>query len=315
MQAQAIGVAAELGIADLLAKAPQTLDELTQETGSDAGALARLLRLLAHLGLIETDAAGAFAVTELGKLLQSEAECSLRDYARLTTAEMVFRTAAQLSGAVQTGKSQYKEMFGTNFYDDLPRMPDLAPRFSGAMKEISFQDAAVMLNSYDFSNFAAVVDVGGGQGHLLAALLDSYRDMSGTLQDVPEVVADAKAILQAHLDSGRCTIEGGDFLHGLPEDGDLYVLKRVLSHCTLGDGQTLLENVRSVIAPHGRLLIADPDPASLYGASFDVLMLVLLGGGLRSDDELRTMLHRAGFALERSYESSPSLRLVEARPV
>ena len=108
---------------------------------------------------------------------------------------------------------------------------------------------------------------------------------------------------------------GGDFLKSVPAGGDLYILKRVLSHCSKEQSRKLLTNIRSVIAPKGRVLVADPDPASLYGASFDVLMLVLLGGGLRTGEQLKELFAATGFAYKRTVETAGELQLIEATPV
>lgn len=313
LQAQAIAVAAELGIADLLKSDAASAAELAAATGTDVTALTRILRLLTQAGVLVHDAAtDRYRCTRVGALLQGDAEGCLRDYARLTNAGLVLQTISRLVDAARSGTSQYLELQGTPFYQDLPNHPELAASFSGAMREISKQDALVMLGALDLSDAKRVVDVGGGQGHLIAALLNAYPDLKAVLFDLPDVVAGADPALQRFIEQGRCRVVGGDFRESVPPGGDLYILKRVLSHCTRDDGLGLLKNVRAAVAADARLIIADPDPAALYGASFDVLMLVLLGGGLHTDEALREMFAGSGFRFERSFETSPGLRLVEA---
>ncbi len=314
IQGQAIGVAAELGIPDLLRDGAKGLPELAKATRTDPAALERMLRLLVQMGVMARGRTGKFACTALGRQLQAQVPSSLRNYARLTNLETVLHVVGRLQHSLGKAESQYMALHGEAFYQALQHLPAEGAIFNGAMQEISEQDIVAMGESCDFSRYRSVVDVGGGQGHLLAALLDDYPRMHGVLQDVPGVVAGAGEILRHHVAGGRCRVIGGDFLQGVPAGGDLYLLKRVLSHCSEKQARRLLVNIRSVIAPRGRLLVADPDPASLYGASFDVLMLVLLGGGLRTRDQLKEMFTATGFAYTRTVGTSGELQLIEASP-
>jgi hypothetical protein len=314
IQGQALGVAAELGIPDLLRDGPIALRELAAATKSDVTALERLLRLLVQMGVVTESSPAEFTCTGLGKFLQADVPSSLRNYARLTNLETVLHVVGRLQQSLHNAESQYMALHGEAFYQALQHLPAEGAIFNGAMQEISEQDIVAMRESHDFSGCRSVVDVGGGQGHLLAALLDDYPDMHGVLLDVPGVVAGAGEILRPYVAGGRCRVIGGDFLQGVPAGGDLYLLKRVLSHCSEAQAHKLLVNIRSVIAPKGSLLVADPDPASLYGASFDVLMLVLLGGGLRTRDQLKEMFTATGFAYTRTVETSGELQLIEASP-
>lgn len=312
VQAQALAVAAELGIPDLLKGGPRRSDELAAATGSCASTLERLLRLLAHMGVVAESGGGQFTCTTLGRLLQAGGEHSLRDYARLTNRGMVLQIVAQLRQSIQSGKSQYEVLHGSSFYAALQDMPGESAIFNGAMREISQQDTLVMLDSYDFSNCKTLVDVGGGQGFLLGSLLDRYPDLRAVLFDLPDVVGGIDKGLAPHISSERCRVVAGNFLQGVPPGADVYLLKRVLSHCSDDEARALLSNIRAVIAPAGRLLVADPGPGTLYGASYDLLMLVLLGGGLRSDEELRALFGAARFNHVRAIETPGELRLVEA---
>ena len=314
IQAQALGVAAELGIPDLLRDGPMGLHDLATATHTDPTALARMLRLLVQMGIVAESRMGKFICTAVGKHLQAESPSSLHNYTRLTNLEMVLHVVARLGRSLHTAESQFTALHGKGFYESLPNLPAEAAIFNGAMQEISEQDITAIRKSYTFSRCRSVVDVGGGQGHLLAALLDDYPALHGVLLDVPAVIAGAGAILHDHVAGGRCRVVSGDFLQAVPAGGDLYLLKRVLSHCSAEQARTLLANIRSVIAPQGRLLVADPDPASLYGASFDVLMLVLLGGGLRTREQLRELFTATGFAYKRTVETAGELQLIEASP-
>ncbi len=315
IQAQALGAVAELGVADLLRDGAKSLDELALATGSNAAALGRILRLLVQAGIFTEDPVNTFTCTALGEQLRSDAVESLRDYTRITNNPMILQVLTQLLPSLKSGNSPFPDLFGAGFYDSLPNNPEQAAVFHGAMREISEQDAVAIRKAYDFTSCQTLVDLGGGQGLLLAVLLDAYPDMKGILLDLPEVVEHPEERLQAHMHSGRCQVIAGDLLQAVPPGGDVYMLKRVLTHFPDDAVRTVLTNVRNATAPDSHLLIADPNPASLYGASFDVLMFLLMDGGLRTHQQLGQLLTDSGFSYQRNLETEGEVHLVEAVPL
>jgi O-methyltransferase len=187
--------------------------------------------------------------------------------------------------------------------------------FDDALTSISQQEARALLEAYDFAAVRTLVDVGGGRGLLLATLLQAYPALRGVLLDGPPVVAGAEAVLQSAGASGRCEIRGGDFLHAVPAGGDLYVLKRILPAFNDAQALTILRHCRDAMAPQGRVLVADPDTSSLYGRFFDIGMLVIFDGRLRTDAELRELFTGAGLTLTRTIGTRSTLRLVEGVPM
>jgi hypothetical protein len=311
VQTHVIRVAAQLRIADLLRDGPKPLAALAESTGTDAVALARVLRALTDLGLVAEYATGQFTCTPMGALLQSDTPDSLRNYALLIGSEWLTRPWPHLLRSLQTGQSAFAQVFGMPLYEYLQRHPEAAAVFNDALTSISQQEALALQEAYDFSTVRTLIDVGGGRGFLLAALLQANPLLHGILLDLPPVVAGAEAVLHPAVASGRCQIHGGDFLRAVPPGGDLYVLKRILPAFDDTQAHTILHHCRDAMAPEGRVLVADPDTSSLYGRFFDIGMLVIFDGRLRTDAELRELFAGAGLTLTRTMSTRSTLRLVE----
>ena len=316
IQGKALSMMAELGIAKLINKNPMSLTELASATGTNPIALERLFCLLEHLGLVSESKENTFVCTELGALLQKDNPESLHHYARLTNSGMVLEMIKDMHVSLETGQSSFKNTHGSSFYEALYQNANIAGLFAGAMQEISGQDIPEILDAYDFSPYKSVVDVGGGQGFLLAAILNKYAEIQGALFELPDVARQAEELLKTYIEDGRGGICEGDFLQGVSAKGDLYILKRVISHYADDDAITLLSNIRENISEGGHLLIIDPDTQSLYGASFNLLMLVAVGGsGVRNMKELDTLFARTGFEFEKNIKLSTELCIVEAKAI
>jgi O-methyltransferase domain len=183
------------------------------------------------------------------------------------------------------------------------------------MSDLSTREGLAVRSAFDFSPYHTIVDVGGGQGGLLATLLQTLPDARGVLFDLPSVVERTQALSQLDAFQERCHLVGGDFLEAVPADGDIYILKRILIDRTDAEAWRLLGNIRAAIGPQGRILVADPESHSLYGKSLDMFMLVMFGSRLRSNAEVRELFAQAGFQFTRVVETCSTLRLLEGVPV
>lgn len=316
VQTQLVRVAAQLRIADHLKDGSRPLVALAEETGIPPLALARVLRALADLGLIREMETDQFICTPEGELLQSDTPDSLRHYAILTGSEWIVQPWPRLLESLQSGTSAFEQVFGLPLYAYIQQHPDAAAVFNDALTSISRQEALVLREVYDFSAVRTVVDVGGGQGLVLATLLETYPSLHGTLLDLPPAVASAQAVLGAFVTSGRCQLQGGDFFRSVPGGGEVYLLKRILPAFNDTQALTLLRNCRKAMPPESRLLIADPDPSSsLYGRLFDIAMLGIFDGRLRTDVELQELFASAGLRVTDTIPTRSTLRLVEGRPL
>jgi hypothetical protein len=186
------------------------------------------------------------------------------------------------------------------------------------MTSASEHEVAAILAAYDFAGMATMVDVGGGQGALLAALLKAYPDMRGILFDRPAVVESAQGFLAAAGVADRCTRVAGDFFHTVPGGGDAYLLKRVLHDWPDAQARAILLQCRRVMATHSRLLLMERVlPAGntpSLGKLADIAMLIQYGGLERTEAGYRALLETAGFTLQRLVETEASLSIIEGVP-
>jgi O-methyltransferase domain/IclR helix-turn-helix domain len=304
--AQACYALVKFGIPDLMADGPRGVAELAAASGTDRRALHRMLRALAAGGLVRQVAPGTFELTAVGQPLRSGVARSSRD-AAIMFGEEVFRSLADITYTLQTGRPAFDRVYGKPFYDYLAGHPGAAATFAAAMGEAPVPP---VLATCDLTEAGTIVDVGGGNGGLLSWVLRANPRARGVLLDLPSAVAQARARLAQTDVAGRVEFVEGSFFEAMPPGADLYVLSRVLHNWPDADAAALLRRVREAIAEGGRLLVleelietgpppAGPDgggPASpARGSVMDLLILVMLSGCDRSEAEYRLLLAGAGF--------------------
>ncbi|MDQ3701986.1 MAG: acetylserotonin O-methyltransferase [Chloroflexota bacterium] len=301
---QALLVAAELGVADRLADGPLSCGVLAQQVGADEDALYRVLRALAGAGVFTESAPRTFALTALAEPLRTDHPRSVRPLARLFRQEWLWRPWGQLLEAVQTGSAVFQKIHGAPFFAYLGEHPDAAAVFDAAMTAGAPAGRSALAEAYDFAPLRTVVDIGGGEGALLAALLRSHPHLQGILFDQPAVVAGASAHLQAAGVAERCQIVGGDFFAAVPEGGDAYVLSQILHDWDDARATVILKNCHRAGHPGARVIAVErvlpPGDAPHPGKLTDLNMLVLLAGRERTEAEYRALFAAAGFELTRS---------------
>jgi hypothetical protein len=201
--AHLVVVAAQLGIADLVGSRPRPVADLAEATGADPQSLYRLLRTLASRGIFREQEGKQFALTPLADPLRKDSPASLRAQALWSGSEEYLRTWAALSHSVLTGEPAFEHVYGEPFFDYLAEHPALGRIFDDVMTGASTEEGAAIAGAHDFSRYRKVVDVGGGQGALLAAILDRYPRLSGVLFDLPDVIGNAHGAIDPHVASGR----------------------------------------------------------------------------------------------------------------
>lgn len=314
--AQALAVATTLGIADLLADGTRSVDDLAEATGTHAPSLLRLLRALTSIGVFAEDDGQYFRLTPLAEPLRTDAPRSVRNALRLFGHPILFAPWGQLLQSVRTGGPAFDHVFGTGMYTYLAEHPEAAEVFNAGMAGQPRHEA--VLEAYDFSGAQMVVDVGGGNGRLIAAILRNYPNQRGVLYDLPEVVAGARELLEREGLADRCQVLGGSFLDRVPESGDLYLLSDVLHNWDDDHAVIILANCHKAMVEEGRLVIIQQVlPAGnddVIGRFADLNMLVLLGGRERTADEFRQLLAMAGFTPTRIIGTRVPYSIVEAVP-
>jgi hypothetical protein len=319
MVSQSIAVAAELRLADALANGPLPCDELARRVGANPVALARLLRALISRGVFRELRDGRYALTPLADTLRSDAPLSVAGWARYYGSRQYREFWSALADAVRTGQSVVPAMTGTDAFTYLAENPDLAALFNDGMTAVSEVTAASVVDAYDFGRFPVIVDVGGGHGRLLAAILAANPSSRGVLYDLPNVVTGAPQVLDRAGVSSRVRVEGGSFFDSVPIGGDAYVLQLVIHDWGDEAAQTILRNVAA--AAHGRAtlllveMIIPHHHREFTGNWADLDMLLLSEGHERTAAQHRELLQRSGFHLQRIVQTVSPVCVIEASPI
>jgi hypothetical protein len=316
---QAIHVAATLGIADLLQTGPHSADDLAAATGSHPGALYRVLRALAAVGVFREEADRRFSLAPMGRCLCSDAERPVGPYAAFVGRPHHWQAWGDLLHSTLTGENAFRHVHGVGVWDYLADNPDEEMIFDRAMTGNSRGVAERIMAVYDFSPFRRVVDVAGGQGAMLAAVLAAHRTMYGVLFDRPEVIARAQPLLDAAGVADRCEVVGGSFFEAVPEGGDAYLLKYILHDWDNHGSVSILRACRRACAPNAKLLVMEriiaPPNEGLETKISDLNMLVSPNGQERTREEFAELLAAAGFRMEQIVEVDARLSLIESVPV
>ncbi len=311
---QAIYVAAELGIADLLEAGPRTSGELARETGADGGSLYRVLRALASIDVFHEDGEGRFSLTPMGKLLGTGSPGSKRALAIMAGAEF-YRSWGGILSAVQTGEAVFDDVFGKPFFQYMSDNPDRWRIYDAAMTGVHDSETKPVLDAYDFSSFRTVVDVGGGNGLALAAILRRHPGLRGILFDLPPVAERAREVLAGSGVSGRCSFIGGDFFESVPTSADAYLLRHVIHDWKDGEAIAILRNCRDAMQPEGRVLVVETVIPSGNGPCFGKwldLMMLVVGGRERTREQYSELFTAAGLRLTRIVPTAHEVSVIEA---
>ncbi len=309
---QAIHVAATLGIADLLRDGPRDSGALAQETATHAPSLHRVLRALASVGVLHEGDDGRFALTAIGECLRSDAAEPVGAWAAFVGRPYHWQAWGALLHGVRTGENAFRSVHGTDAWDYRAAHPEESAIFDAAMTDIMRRANAHLLAAYDFGRFGTVVDVGGGRGAFLGAVLEANPGMRGILFDQRHVVEGAVV-------GERCEVVGGSFFEAVPEGADAYVLKAVLHDWDDDDAVRILHRCREAIAPSGAVLVVERDlggPNENADAKLsDLNMMVGVGGRERTGGDFASLFAAGGFALESTTPSAIGLSVFEGRPV
>lgn len=313
---QAVGVAATLGVADLLAQGPRTAAELAAATGTHGPSLFRLLRALASVGLFRQGDDGSFALAPDGERLRTGVPGSLRAYAMTFCGRRQWRAWGELAHSVATGERAYDHVFGTSFYDHLAGDAEEGQRFSEAMSGSITDVTAALPEAYDFSGLATVVDVGGGDGTLLVSIMRAFPGLRGVLFEREALVAEGRRRLGAAGLDGRWEVVAGDFFTALPAGADAYLLARVLRAFDDERSTAVLRACARAMPAHGRVLLVErvlpPGDEPSRAKLADLNMLVLTGGQERSQAEYAALLRAAGLVLTRVVTAGREMSVIEA---
>lgn len=314
---QAITVAAQLGVADALAGGPLPIDELAARVGADADALERLLRALVSRGIFRRRRDGRYELNSLAGTLRSDASVSMAWAARFYGSAEQRQRWTLLADSVRTGQAVVPALHGTGSFDYFAGHPEHAELFNRTMTSISQLTDAAVVAGYDFGRYPTIVDVGGGHGPLLAAILQAAPASRGVLYDLPGVVDAASNLLRQRGIADRVRIVTGSFFDSVPDGGDAYILKNIVHDWPNEQAVQILRNVREAAGPRATLLLIElviPDhDRDFPGKWADLEMLLNLAARERTAAEYRDLLSQAGFHMTRVVRTASPLSVVEAK--
>jgi hypothetical protein len=284
---QALAVAVELGLADALEGGARSADDLAAAAGVDADALQRLLRALASDGVFEEREPGVFANTPMSATLRGD---GWPEFARLFGG-VFYRAVDDLGGAVRTGAATFPVAFGSDFWSWLAAHGEDRAAFDAAMAGGKGRTAD-RLAELEWRVGETVVDIGGGNGALLRALLARRAGVRGIVFDLPETERDESAFGE------DLEFVAGSFFERVPA-GDAYVLSGILHDWNDERAAAILRTIHDAAPGDARLLVLEsviPPGNEPDGAKWlDLLMLILSGGRERTEPEWRALLTGSGW--------------------
>lgn len=310
-----VRVAVETGIVDAFGTEWRTPAEVAATTALDADVVGRVLRALVVRGVFRSDGSGSYELTELGQRLRSGPQ-SLAGLAAFRPWEI--HAWAEVVHALRSGTAAFEENFGQTYWEYLNAHPDVAALFNAQMQRRTASLLTTALPGYDWPTDGTVVDIGGGNGLLLRAVLEHRPRLRGVLFDLADVVAECAPLAEPPEIAQRVTRVGGDmFVDPLPSHGDLYVLSSVLHDWSDPAAHVLLERCRHAMPSNARLVLFEsvlPDGDGYdLGKLVDLHMLVLFGARERTERDWRELLGSAGFTVTRVVPT-PGLAWIEAAP-
>ncbi|MFD0363628.1 methyltransferase [Nocardia sp. GCM10030253] len=318
MMTQALCAAAALGIADVLVDGPRSADRIAAEVGADPDATYRLLRALAGHGVFIELPDRCFALNSMADTLRADSPRTVRPVLLMVGHPIVWAARGQLVESVATGRSGHELAHGIQAFDQMAANPELASGFNDAMRVTTQMAERAILSAYDFSRFARIVDVGGGSGYLLAAILRSAPRAKGIVYDLTAATAEAGKIFTGAGVTERAAIENGSFFDATPAGADAYVLKHIIHDWPDEQALQILHSVRRAIAPRGRLLLIEcvvPRRNSAHlSVWLDIEVMLAIGGRERTGAEYTELLARAGFLVRRIVPTIGPHSIIEAVP-
>jgi len=317
--AQAITAAVELGIADALADGPLQSEELASRVDADPDALRRLLRALIGRGIFRQRRDGRYELNSMANTLRSDAPLSAAAFARTLGSREHREHWSHLAYAIRTGKAVIPVVEGMDAFDWLSGQPEIADTFNRAMAETTEASISYLLAAYAFDPYPTVVDVGGGMGRLLAAILTETPTARGILYDLPHGAAEAPALMRRHGIEDRVRVVEGSFFDSVPTGGDIYILKMVIHDWDDDQALEILRKVHAATKVGTKILLIElvlPERNRAHlGQLSDLEMLVCQAGRERTAAEYRALLERAGFRMARVVQTASPYSLVEAEAV
>lgn len=313
---RAIHIAALIKVADHLIDGPCNIYDLADKTHTNENALYRLLRLLASNGIFHESENRFFSLTPLAELLVSSHPNSLQAWlVNHDGDEKRWRSYGHMQYSIETGKPVFNHIFGQGYFDLIAQDPKLAASFDEGMRNLSEKEDQAIANSYNFVSYKNIMDIGGGKGGLLTAIVKLNPFIQGILYDLPHVEISAKAYLAQQNIEQSITWQSGSFFDQIPLGNNLYILKRILHDWDDELCINILSNCRTAMNNTSKLLIIEAIVSSGntrdFSKDIDLAMLVIFGGKERTKIEWENLLDAADLKLVNIQQTASMLSILE----
>jgi hypothetical protein len=312
--ARALGVVADLGVADHLGDQPVPVDTLAALTGTNPGALYRILRLLTSVGVFTELDGRRFGHTDMSRALRDDHPAKARAAVRMMTMAPMWKGLGAMDVSATTGDTSWTSVMGEPIFEWLSHEPEAGALFNDAMVGIHGGEVPAVAAAYPFAG--TVVDVGGGVGNMIAQVLALHAGTRGIVFDLPHSQPAATARLAAAGLADRTSVIAGSFFEGVPAGGDAYILSHIIHDWDEARAVTILDHCRAAKNPGGKVLIVEmvvpppnvPHPAKML----DIVMLTIPGGRERTEAEYGELLAKAGLRLTRVIPTPSPVSIIEA---
>jgi hypothetical protein len=316
LASQAVYVAAKLGISDLMVDGPKSVDQLASSTNVDAPSLYRLLRALSSLGVYAEEENRTFKLTPMSELLRSDLPDSLRDVVIFMGEEWHWNVWAKMLHSVQTGKPAWSEVHGQEVFPYFEANREASDIFDKAMTSFSSLAVKAVVDAYDFSEIGTLVDIAGGHGSLLTAILAANPSMRGVLFDQPHVIDGAREALAGDNTGERVEFAPGDFFVSVPSGSDAYIMKHIIHDWDDERAIAILKCIKQAMNPGARVLlieaVIEPGNAQDFGKLLDIEMLISPGGKERTANEYEELFLKSGLRLKQIVRTQSPYSVIEA---
>lgn len=315
----ALGALLQGRVPDHLDAGPLPASELARRSGLHALTLTRALRALTAFGAFQEVSPGVFANNTVSDFFRDRPG-GLRNAVLFWGGEHVLKSAAELGHSVKTGEASFEHVYGESFWDRMRRRPDEHEMFNRALADLRSDEHQQIAGAYDWTGVKTVVDVGGGAGSLLAAILEKNLGARGVLVEQPEVLRDAEPLLSERGVRDRCEFLGGSFFEPMATAGEAWTMCQVLHDWPDAECRAILQRCRDAMRDTDRLLVVEmltvpchPNPGV---AMLDMMMLLYFGEARqRTVEEYNELFGATGFELTRVIATPSAFSIVEARPV
>jgi SAM-dependent methyltransferase len=316
---QAIGAVTELGIPDLVSAKAQTATELARATHANTDSLYRVLRALSAQGIFFEEENGEFRNTPLSATLCRDVQGSLRLPVQFEGMDITWKAWGELLYSIRTGESAFERAAGEPLYAYFNSNRRESEILNAATTAISKVESDAIIQAYDFSSASVIVDVGGGEGHLLANILRNNPRAHGVLVELAHAAVGARRLFSDWGLADRTEVVVGDALHSVSAGGDIYLMKRVVHNWDDDRSIRLMKNCAAAMTPGGKLLIVEMVVSHRNEQDFsklmDLQMMVMTQGGReRTEEEYRSLYSAAGLEMRDIYRTPEAVSVIEGVP-